>query len=286
MYFEKLDDTDESKVHCLLCPQDCVIKPGTDGACKARRNIGGELYSLNYGRVTSISLDPVEKKPLSRFHPGSYILSAGSFGCNLKCAFCQNWSISQMEARTNDASPEMLVKKAAELKSRGNIGIAYTYNEPFIWYEFVYETAAAAKKAGLLNVLVTNGFVREDPLRNLLPSIDAMNIDLKSFSDDFYKKICKGSLEHVKKTIMIAAAAEWCHVELTTLIIPGLNDSEAEIGETASWISSISPDIPLHLSRFFPDYEMRDRPPTPRETLEKAAEIASKHLKYVYIGNI
>lgn len=281
MYYEKCED---EKVHCYLCPHNCIIKPDNLGVCKARKNIKGELFSLNYGKIASWSMDSIEKKPLYRFHPGSYILSAGTFGCNLKCSFCQNWSIAHEKPDTIDVSPEALVKKAKEMKIENNIGIAFTYNEPSIWYEFVYETARLAKEEGLKNVLVTNGFISEEPLKALLPYIDAMNIDVKAFTADFYNKICKGSLENVKKTVEIAA--EYCHVEVTTLVIPGLNDDIIEIEEMCQWLASISPEIPLHLSRFFPNYEMQDRLPTPKETLIKAGKKARECLKYVYLGNI
>lgn len=281
MFYEKIEN---SKVHCYLCPHHCVIKPGGLGACRARSNSGGELYSLNYGKVTSIALDPIEKKPLNRFHPGSSILSAGSFGCNLKCSFCQNWTIAQADADTVDISPSELVEKAGKFKASGNIGIAYTYNEPSIWYEYVYDTSVLAKQHGLFNVLVTNGFIETEPLRKLLPFTDAMNIDVKAFTQDFYKDICKGTLDNVKRTVEIAAGS--CHVEVTTLVIPGLNDAVDEIREIAQWLSSISPEIPLHLSRFFPRYKMKDRPPTPAETLKAAKEAASWYLEYVYLGNI
>ncbi len=281
MYYDIIE-TD--KVHCYLCPHNCIIKPGMLGACRARKNIGGRLYSLNYGKVTSVALDPIEKKPLYRFYPGSLILSAGTFGCNLKCSFCQNWTIAHEEADTRDITPSWLVEQAELLKDRGNIGIAYTYNEPSIWYEFVYETAGLAKKKGLANVLVTNGFISKQPLRELLPFIDAMNIDVKSYTNEFYKNICKANLENVKETVETAAGA--CHVEVTTLVIPGLNDSTEEIGEIARWLASISPEIPLHLSRFFPNYKMQDRPPTPKDTLYRARDEARKYLKHVYLGNI
>jgi pyruvate formate lyase activating enzyme len=281
MYYEKSED---QKVHCYLCPHDCLIRPGNIGKCQVRKNIDGELYSLNYGKIASWSMDPIEKKPLYRFFPGSNILSAGTFGCNLKCSFCQNWSIAQEQPDTIDVSPEALVKKAKELKSENNIGIAYTYNEPSIWYEFVYDTSRLAKEEGLKNVLVTNGFISEEPLKVLLPYIDAMNIDVKAYTDDFYKNICRGSLENVKNTVQIAS--NYCHVEVTTLVIPDLNDAIIEIEEMCKWLRSISPDIPLHLSRFFPNYKMKDKPPTPKETLFKAKEKASEYLNYVYLGNI
>ncbi len=239
---------------------------------------------MNYGKVSSAALDPIEKKPLYRFHPGSMILSAGTFGCNLKCSFCQNWSIAHTDPGTTDITPEELAGKAYSLTRKGNIGIAYTYNEPSIWYEFVYETSMLVKKMGMVNVLVTNGFISREPLENLLPFIDAMNIDLKAFTAKFYKDICSASIDNVKETVKTAAGK--CHVEVTTLVIPGLNDSPDEIEELSCWLASISPEIPLHLSRFFPNYNMQDRPPTPVEALMKARERALGHLKYVFLGNV
>lgn len=281
MFYEKIED---SKVHCSLCPHGCVIKPGAVGICRARKNIRGELYSMNYARVASVSLDRIEKKPLYRFHPGSVILSAGTFGCNLKCSFCQNWNIAHRDADTVELPPEALVSKALETAGQGNIGLAYTYNEPSIWFEYVYDTSRLAKEKGLYNVLVTNGFISREPLELLLPYIDAMNIDVKAFTGSFYREICKGELKNVMETVAIAAGR--CHVEATTLVIPGLNDSPDEIGRLARWLSEISPEIPLHLSRFFPNYRMLDRPPTPVKTLENARDKALEKLKYVYIGNV
>lgn len=281
MYFEKIEN---GKVHCRLCPHNCVISPDKNGACGARKNVDGQLYSLNYGKVSSFAMDPIEKKPLHRFHPGSLLLSAGSFGCNLKCSFCQNWTISHENPETVEISSRFIVDEALKYRDKGCIGIAYTYNEPMIWYEFVYDTSKAARKAGLKNVLVTNGFVNREPLEEILPFIDAMNIDIKAFTAKFYKDICKASLDDVKRTVEISAAK--CHVELTTLVIPGLNDSIEEIGAIARWIADINPEIPLHLSRFFPNYLMRDKPATPRKTLERAGDEARKYLKYVYLGNL
>jgi pyruvate formate lyase activating enzyme len=281
MFFEKIED---SKVHCSLCPHNCIIKPGNLGVCRARKNIDGELYSLNYARIASISLDRIEKKPLYRFHPGTVIMSAGTFGCNLKCSFCQNWSIAHRDAETIEVPPETLVAKALETMKDGNIGIAYTYNEPSIWFEYVYDTSRLAREKGLYNVLVTNGFIGREPLELLLPYIDAMNIDVKAFTASFYEGICKGTLKNVMETV--EAAAGRCHVEVTTLVIPGLNDSMEEIEKLSEWLAGISPEITLHLSRFFPNYKMNDRPPTPVETLEKARETALKKLKYVYTGNV
>ncbi|NTV89280.1 MAG: AmmeMemoRadiSam system radical SAM enzyme [Clostridiales bacterium] len=284
LYYEKNED---QSVTCLLCPNKCLIKPEMKGICKARRNVAGDLYSLNYAKVTSVALDPIEKKPLNMFHPGSFILSAGTFGCNLKCPFCQNWSISQQdgeEAGARELKPEELVKMAVRSRDEGNIGVAFTYNEPTVWFEFVLETAKLVRMAGMKNVLVTNGYISQEPLKQLLPFIDAMNIDVKGFTESYYRDVCHGSLEDVKRTVEVAAGS--CHVEITTLLIPGLNDEESEIERLSGWISSISPFIPLHLSRYFPNYKMKDRPPTPRDTLLHARETAMKHLAKVFLGNI
>jgi pyruvate formate lyase activating enzyme len=281
MFFNKLEN---SKVHCYLCPHNCVVSPDGLGKCRARKNMGGRLFSLNFGKITSIGLDKIEKKPLYNFYPGSKILSVGTFGCNLKCSFCQNWTIAHENPEVYDVTPDELVQKAEELIQKGNIGIAFTYNEPSIWYEFVYQASKLSKNRGLKNVLVTNGFISKEPLEEILPFIDAMNIDVKGFTDSFYKQICKSSLNEVKQTVEIAAGKT--HVEVTTLVVPGLNDAAHEIAELAEWLSSISKDIPLHLSRFFPNYKMLDRPVTPLSTLEKARDTASKYLNYVYLGNV
>ena len=281
MFYENLEG---GAVRCRLCPHECVLSPEGTGVCRARENIGGELHSLNYARVASIALDPIEKKPLYHFHPGKKILSAGTFGCNFKCGYCQNWTIAHRNARTMQLEPAELADMAVDYVKDGNIGVAYTYNEPSIWYEFVLDTAILIRERKLANVLVTNGFICREPLEKLLPYIDAMNIDVKAFTEEFYKKYCKGSLEAVQKTV--ETAAESCHVEITTLVIPGLNDTPEEIGKLARWLSSISPEIVLHLSRFFPNYQMTDIPPTPAATLDAARVSASFWLKHVYLGNI
>lgn len=281
LYFEPLE---ESKVRCVLCPHHCLIASGKSGICGVRENRSGQLYGTSYGEITSISLDPIEKKPLARFHPGSSILSVGSFGCNLKCSFCQNHGISMEKPDSLYLSPRELVDKALALVPRGNIGIAYTYNEPLISYEYVLDCSRLARREGLKNVLVTNGYISQDPLAELLAFIDAMNIDLKSFQDDFYLNICGGLTSPVKQTITMSS--ETCHVEITTLIIPGANDSEREMEDLAKWLASVDPAIPLHINRFFPRYKMQDRPPTPVQTIHTLAGIARKHLAYVYTGNL
>jgi pyruvate formate lyase activating enzyme len=279
LYYEKLNS---NKVQCRLCPYNCVIQESKRGSCGVRVNRAGILYSEIYGKATAISLDPIEKKPLYRYHPGEYILSLGTKGCNFHCDFCQNWHISQeLDPPAKDMTPEEAVAKTKEL---GSFGIAYTYNEPFIWYEFVLDTARLAQNNGLKNVLVTNGYVNMGPLEEMLPLIDAMNIDIKSFNDDFYKKICKGRLEPVLQVIKRSARS--CHVELTNLIIPTLNDSEEEIKKMVDWIcDNTGPETPLHFSRYFPCYKM-DLPPTPVETLKMAERIAKRRLKHVYLGNM
>jgi pyruvate formate lyase activating enzyme len=284
MFYKKLD---KMRVHCFLCPHNCNIPPDGRGICGVRKNTDGTLYSLNYGKITSIGVDPVEKKPLNRFHPGTYILSVGSVGCNLRCPFCQNHNIARVkpeEIHMHHADSDELVAKAVSLKRQDNIGIAYTYNEPTIWYEFVYETAKKVKEKGMLNVLVTNGYIGKEPLEQILPYIDAMNIDLKAYNERFYRELVKGGLEEVKETIRRSAGH--CHVEITTLVIPGWNDSTEEMEEMALWLASISPDIPLHLSRYFPRFEMTDRPPTPLDTLTELKRIAVRHLNHVYLGNV
>ncbi|MBT3318617.1 MAG: AmmeMemoRadiSam system radical SAM enzyme [Clostridia bacterium] len=273
-----------STVTCEICPHSCKLKIGQTGLCRARSNIDGSIIADNYGRITAMALDPIEKKPLRRFHPGSYILSVGSFGCNLTCSFCQNHhiSMSDFHAKTVLVSPEELVRRSAAAQKDGNIGIAFTYNEPLVGYEYVRDCAIVAKQFGQKIVLVTNGYINVAPLLALLPYVHAMNIDLKAFNDDFYKTI-GGDLQTVKRTIALSAAA--CHVEVTTLIIPGENDSEQQMRDMAAWLADIDPQIPLHVARFFPQYNMTDRPPTNLKSLFKLAAIAREHLQYVYEGN-
>ena len=274
-----------NKIVCPICPHKCALSPGQTGFCRARSNQGDIIIDDNYGKITAMALDPVEKKPLYHFYRGSKILSIGSFGCNLRCSFCQNYEISMTELKQTDTvyiPPEDLGNKAIELLPQGNIGVAFTYNEPLIGYEYVYDSAKILKDHGLKTVAVTNGYINEEPLSELLPLIDAMNIDLKGFSDDFYKKIA-GHLEPVKKTI--EQSHRKCHIEVTTLIVPGENDSENEIRDIAKWLASLDKNIPLHISRFFPRYQMTDRSPTPVETVYSLAETAREYLSYVYEGN-
>ena len=273
------------KQRCELCFHRCALEEGQTGLCRARINRGGTILPLNYGKVTSLALDPIEKKPLRRFHSGSMILSVGSFGCNLRCPFCQNHEISMAgegELDTEELLPNDLAALAERLRPRGNIGVAYTYNEPLIGYEYVRDCAVAVRARGMVNVLVSNGTVEEAPWRELLPLIDAANIDLKGFTEGWYRRL-GGDLETVKRNIVLAA--ERCHVEVTTLLVPGENDSEAEIRALSRWLSGIDPDIPLHLSRFFPRYRMTDRPPTDVNAVYRLAEVARESLRWVYTGN-
>jgi pyruvate formate lyase activating enzyme len=268
-------------VRCELCPHECSIKPGGSGICRQRRNDDGTLTSLNYGRATSVALDPIEKKPLYHFHPGSRILSLGTNGCNFQCPWCQNSGISQEDAPTDEISPEHAVAAAVREKS---VGIAYTYNEPFIWYEFVLETAKLARQRKLANVLVTNGCVNPKPLAELLPFIDALNVDIKSIDEDFYGKHCKARLAPVLETCKTASRT--AHVEITNLVIPGENDSERNFSELAGWVAeNCGEETPLHFSAYFPRYLFKAEE-TPVETLAKAYEVARKSLRHVYIGNV
>jgi pyruvate formate lyase activating enzyme len=273
------------RTECRICPHHCKIEEGHLGLCRGRTNRNSEIICENYGKLTAVALDPIEKKPLYHFHPGSRILSIGSYGCNLNCPFCQNCDISMVgsgELETEDHEVEEIVLKAKQLRSRGNIGIAYTYNEPLIGYEFVRDCALAAKKEGLNNVVVTNGYICEEPLRELLPYIDAFNIDLKGFTEEFYHKL-RGDLATVMRTIELAVGT--CHVEVTTLIIPGENDSEEEMTQLSGWLAGLSPDIPLHISRFFPRWRMKDREATPVDKIYRLAEVARRDLKFVHEGN-
>jgi len=275
---------ENNAVRCNLCPHNCLVAEGKAGFCRARKNIGGKLMSLVYGQVVSSQIDPIEKKPLYHFHPGSKILSVGVTGCNFRCSFCQNWEISQAQAGslpTQALSPS----EAAELSgAHGSIGIAYTYNEPLINAEWVLDTSKLVRKAGRVNVLVSNGYINPEPLRELLPFLDAANIDVKAFSEDFYRKLCGAKLEPVLRNIEAIYKAG-VHIELTTLLIPTENDSPKEIEQLASWVATVSPEIPLHLTRYHPDYKY-SLPATNIEGMKHVRDIARKHLKYVYLGNI
>ena len=278
---------------CGVCFRHCDIAEGQLGFCGGRTAKNGRVEAAGYGRITSLALDPIEKKPLAKFFPGSMILSVGSFGCNLRCPFCQNHEISWSDeakefaktART--VSPEELAALAEKLTARGNIGLAFTYNEPLIGYEFVRDTARLVKAAGMKNVLVTNGTAELAVLEELRPFIDAMNIDLKGFTDRYYSEVLGGDRRMVMD--FIEAAVKFCHVELTELIVPGENDGEDEMRELSRWVSRLkNPDgegVPLHVSRFFPRFNMRDRRATDVRKVYRLAEVARESLEYVYTGN-
>ena len=280
MYWEKFDNND---IKCGLCPHKCNIKENRIGKCGVRENRNGILFASGYGCITSLALDPIEKKPLYLFHPGKKIISIGGYGCNMNCPFCQNHHISMEYQNTNIEYMTPAVIKEIALMATGdnNIGVAYTYNEPFINYEFVNECSRMIRKAGLTNVLVTNGYINKEPLINILPFIDAMNIDLKGFSNNTYNKL-GGKLEPVKTTIELSHNV--CHVEITTLVIPDENDHEVE--DIAKWLSTIDVNIPYHLSRFFPRYRYTNKIPTPPEMMYKLRDTAKNYLCNVFIGNM
>jgi pyruvate formate lyase activating enzyme len=276
-YYEVLPD---GRVRCLLCPIRCKLSEGKEGICMGRINDGGRMIASNYGEVVSVHVDPIEKKPLYHFHPGDAILSVGPNGCNLSCKNCQNWTISQSKQPTTYVSPERLVETTIE---QASAGIAYTYSEPLIWFEYLCDTASLAHERGLYNVCVTNGHINADPLKELLPLIDAVNVDVKSIDPGFYRRVCKGRLDAVKNTVETCVGAG-IHVEVTNLLIPGLNDSEKDIRELLSWIASLDKNIPFHISRYFPNYQM-DLAATPMSSLECAYRIAREFLDFVYVGN-
>ena len=276
-HYEALAD---GKVACHLCPQECRIAPGKTGFCGVRRNIDGVLYAATYGQVAAAQMDPIEKKPLYHFKPGSSILSIGANGCNLRCDWCQNWHLSEGRASAQALTPGQVVALAQQHDSAG---IAYTYNEPLISYEFLLDCARLASDAGLANVLVTNGFINPEPLAELLPVVDAMNIDLKAIEDDVYKRHCKGRLDPVQHTIREANKA--CHVEVTNLVVTGVNDSRAQIAALVDFVASVDKTMPLHFSRYHPQFKF-SAPSTPERTLRMAYEIANEKLDYVFLGNI
>lgn len=268
------------KVRCELCPHFCLILEGKAGRCRVRKSEGGRLISCNYGKVVSVALDPIEKKPLYHFHPGETILSIGTNGCNFACKFCQNWELAEAKAPAEDIKASdvpALVKRAR------SFGVAYTYNEPFVWYEFVLDAARLCHTLGIKNVLVTNGFVNPEPLEELLPYIDALNIDIKSIRQAFHDKLTGGKVEPVLDAAR--RANKKAHVEITNLIIPGYNDSPDQFEELARWIAeNLGPETPTHLSAYFPRHKL-DAPPTPLATLVAAKAVFDRFLSYVYVGN-
>jgi pyruvate formate lyase activating enzyme len=270
---------DNGLLKCELCPHNCKISENKTGICKVRKNIGGKLYSLNYGKVSSLGIDPVEKKPLYHFYPQAEVLSLGSWGCNFSCSFCQNWQISQQQPQLRDYKPSEIVELALEKEVDL---LAYTYSEPTVFYEYMLETAEIASEKGLKNIMVSNGYINQKPLKRLLLYLDAANIDLKAFNNDFYKKQCRGGLEPVKRTIK--TLQEEVHLEVTTLIVTDLNDDLEELESLFSWLAGINSELPLHLSRYYPAYKLNN-PATDLNLMKEAYQKAKKHLDHVYLGN-
>lgn len=277
-FFEKVNYT---TIRCRVCPHNCLIKEGNNGRCNVRGVRYGELYVFNYGEISALSLDPIEKKPLFHYKPGTEILSLGSYGCNFTCGFCQNYTIAHFKPETQFVSVLDLIEKAKEYKN--NIGLAFTYNEPLMFYEYLLDTAKKCKEENLDVVVVSNGFINKEPLEKLLPFVDVMNIDLKAFSNDFYESECSGKLEDVLSTIELAS--KHTHVEITTLLIGGHNDTEEEVRQITSFIARLNKNIPLHLSRYYPNYKFKDEA-TNIEIIKHLRDIAKGYLNYVYIGNI
>lgn len=270
-------------VQCDLCPHHCRIKAGGTGRCRVRRVEGEALVAAGYGLLSAANMDPIEKKPLYHFRPGTQIFSVGAWGCNLRCSFCQNWQISQqVKEGCRAASPERVVAQAVGM---GSQGIAYTYNEPLVGFEFVVDCAELAASEGLSNVLVTNGFIERGPAAEVLGLSDALNVDIKSMDEDFYRRQCTGRLRPVLE-FAVQAREAGCHVEVTNLLIPGLNDTEEKVARLALWVAEkLGRQTPLHLSAYHPDYRL-EVPGTPLGALERAYAVCSDELDYVYLGNV
>ncbi|HEX37519.1 MAG TPA: AmmeMemoRadiSam system radical SAM enzyme [Candidatus Cloacimonetes bacterium] len=283
-FYEKLDN---DAVRCVLCPNRCVLPEGATGICRVRQNINGTLYSLVYNKPVSINIDPIEKKPLYHFYPGTTILSLATVGCNMRCNFCQNWTISQSnpdEVRSYEVTPEQIIEMAKEYNCKS---IAFTYTEPTVFYEYMIDIAKCAHKNDIKTVWVTCGYINEEPLRELISYLDAANIDLKGYSEDFYSTYTTGSLAPVLRTIEICKE-EGLYFEITNLVIPDANDDPEMISDMCEWLKEyIGTEHPLHFSRFSPQFKLTNRPPTPVKTLEMAYDIAKDvGMKYVYLGNI
>ncbi len=276
------EKAENNKVICRLCPAECKLTEGKTGICNARTNRRGKLITDNYGEAVTVAIDPIEKKPLYHFYPGSKILSTGANGCNFACENCQNWQIAQEKTHTDYYSPEQLAELALKHDS---LGVAFTYTEPMMWFEYIMDTAPLLAEKGLKTVLVSNGYLNPKPLEELIGRMDAINVDLKSMREDFYKKVCKGKLQPVLDNIRTIGQSN-VHLELTTLLIPELNDSEEELRELVDFVADIDPTIPLHFSAFHPQYKMRDRQRTSEEILLQARQIAREKLDYVFLGNV
>lgn len=282
-YFTTLQ---QEKVQCTLCPHKCVLAPDNAGKCHVRKNLKGELYNLQFGYISALHLDPIEKKPLYHFHPGSKVLSVGGYGCNMSCQFCQNHCISQSIPNFSNLAfmhPEQL---AAEAKAvHGNIGLAYTYNEPIVNIEFIKQTALLVRQMGLKNILVTNGYIQEKPLLDLIPLLDAVNVDLKGFTNEFYKKYTQSALQPVKRSIQMLVEAG-VHTEVTWLLIPDANDNQEYFLQAVEWLASLKQqNIVLHISGYHPDYKMKNQKTTLAQ-LQAFYQLAKRYLKFVYLGNV
>ena len=276
----KYYEVKDNHIACQMCPHYCKIMPGKLGLCRSRKNEDGKLWAINYGETTSIALDPMEKKPLYHFYPGTQILSIACNSCNMQCPFCQNWEISQITVKTEYLAPDILVKI---FKEHASVGVAFTYTEPLMWFEYLLDVGKHIRSSGGKNVLVTNGLINEQPLLELLPLIDAMNIDLKTINPEVYKKTLHGDLATIKKTIELSHKT--CHIEITNLLVTGLNDKKKEIDALIDYVASVDKNIPLHFSKYYPNYEY-NKPPTSEKIIQYAYEKAHEKLNYVYLGNI
>lgn len=284
-YWRRLDD---GRTECTLCPRSCKLHEGQRGLCFVRGNSGGEIVLLSYGRSSGFCIDPIEKKPLNHFLPGTPTFSFGTAGCNLACKFCQNWDISksrEMDSLMDQADPDSIALAAKELGCRS---VAFTYNDPVVFHEYAIDVARTCREHGLKSVAVSAGYVCAEPRAEFYSHMDAANIDLKAFSDDFYRKICGGHLQPVLETLEYIKHETSVWLELTTLLIPGENDSRQELDALTSWVADkLGPDVPIHFSAFHPDWKMQDKPRTPRESLIRAREIAvGNGIRYAYVGNV
>ena len=299
-----MDSSERDIAICTTCPRECKLSPGQTGVCHARRNVGGHVVPVGYGQLTSIAMDPVEKKPLAMWQPGTYVLSVGSFGCNLRCPFCQNHSIAcarEGELPVRETEPQELVDAALQSRSRGCVGLAFTYNEPLVSWEFVRDTSLLAHEAGLASVVVTNGMVSDAVLNELLPLMDAVNVDLKGFSPEFYAMCCTGqaygectesalelgqrAFDAVRNFISRAAATPTCHVEVTTLVVPQ-GESVENLERAAQWLASVDPNIPYHVTQYHPAHKWLGVPPLPNRQVRAVANTARRHLNHVFTGNM